>query len=72
MQNMFLQDRQKPQAHHRRLLLLDAELNLDAKGGGQTEKIVAKSERPSILNKLKNTPARTTPGKPQKHHEEVR
>ena len=55
-----------------RMILLDAELNLDAKGGGQTEKIVAKSERPSILNKLKNTPARTTPGKPQKHHEEVR
>ena len=55
-----------------RMILLDAELNLDAKGGGQTEKIVAKSERPSILNKLKNTPARTTPGKPQKHHKEVR
>ena len=55
-----------------RMILLDAELNLDAKGGGQTEKIVAKSDRPSILNKLKNTPARATPGKLQKHHEEVR
>ena len=55
-----------------RMILLDAELNLDAKGGGQTEKIVAKSERPSILNKLKNMPARTTPGKPPKHYEVVR
>lgn len=55
-----------------RIILLDAELNLDAESGCQTEKIVAKSERPSILNKLKNTPARATPGKPQKHHAEVR
>ena len=55
-----------------RMILLDAELNLDASSGGQSEKVVAKSERPSILNKLKNTPARTNPGKPPKHHEEVR
>ena len=55
-----------------RMIFLDVELNLDANSGGQTEKVVAKSERPSILNKLKNTPARTNPGKPQKHHEEVR
>ena len=55
-----------------RMIFLDAELNLDANSGGQSEKVVAKSERPSILNKLKNTPARTTPGKPQKHYEEVR
>ena len=55
-----------------RMIFLDAELNLDANSGGQTEKVVAKSERPSILNKLKNTPARTTPSKPQKHYEEVR
>ena len=55
-----------------RMIFLDAELNLDASKGGQPEQIVAKSERPSILSKLKNTSARTTPGKPPKHHEEVR
>ena len=55
-----------------RLIFLDAELNLDANKGGQPEQIVAKSERPSILSKLKNTPARSNPGKPHKHHEEVR
>ena len=55
-----------------RMIFLDAELNLDANSGGQAEKVVAKSERPSILSKLKNTPARSNPGKPHKHHEEVR
>ncbi len=55
-----------------RMIFLDAELNLDANSGGQPEQIVAKSERPSILSKLKNTPARANPGKPHKHHEEVR
>lgn len=53
-----------------RLIFLDAELNLDA--GGQSELVIAKSSRPSILSRLKSAPPQSKNPKPKKHHEEVR
>ena len=53
-----------------RLIFLDAELNLDA--GGQSEPVIAKSSRPSILSRLKSAPPQSKNPKPKKHHEEVR
>ena len=55
-----------------RLIFLDAELNLDANKGGQTEEVIAKSARPSVLDKLRSQPARSRTDKKQKRHEEVR
>ena len=55
-----------------RLLELDMLLNMDGKGGGRQEAVVAKSERPSVLEGLKRPiPPRTTEPKTKKH-EEVR
>ena len=53
-----------------RLIFLDAELNLDARG--QSEPVIAKSSRPSILSGLKSAPPQSKNPKPKKHHEEVR
>lgn len=53
-----------------RLIFLDAELNLDA--GGQSEPVIAKSSRPSILSRLKSAPPQSKNPKQKKHHEEVR
>ena len=55
-----------------RLIFLDAELNLDANKGSQTEEIVAKSARPSVLDKLRSQPISNRSEKKQNHHEEVR
>ena len=55
-----------------RLIFLDAELNLDANKGGQTEQVIAKSARPSVLDKLRSQPAPIKTDKKQKRHEEVR
>ena len=55
-----------------RLIFLDAELNLDANKEGQTEQVIAKSARPSVLDKLRSQPARSRTDKKQKRHEEVR
>ena len=55
-----------------RLIFLDAELNLDANKEGQTEQVIAKSARPSVLDKLRSPPARSRTDKKQKRHEEVR
>ena len=55
-----------------RLIFLDAELNLDANKGGQTEQVLAKSARPSVLDKLRSQPAPIKTDKKQKRHEEVR
>ena len=55
-----------------RLIFLDAELNLDANKGGQTEQVIAKSARPSVLDKLRSQPAPSRTDKKQKRHEEVR
>ena len=55
-----------------RLLELDMLLNIDGKGGGRREAVVAKNERPSVLEGLKRPlPPRTTELK-TKRHEEVR
>lgn len=55
-----------------RLLELDMLLNMDGKGGGRQEAVVAKSERPSVLEGLKRPlPPRTSEPKIKKH-EEVR
>lgn len=50
-----------------RLIELDMELNLDSKG-----QAIAKSDRPSVLDKLKAPPVRGTPDKPHKKEMEVR
>ena len=55
-----------------RLIFLDAELNLDANKGGQTEQVIAKSARPSVLDKLRSQPAPIRNNQKQKRHEEVR
>ena len=55
-----------------RLIELDMELNLDSKGQAQPEQIVAKSARPSVLDKLKAPPVRSTQDKPHKKEMEVR
>ena len=55
-----------------RLIFLDAELNLDANKGGQTEQVIAKSARPSVLDKLRSQPASSRNNQKQKRHEEVR
>ena len=55
-----------------RLIFLDAELNLDANKGGQAEQVIAKSARPSVLDKLRSQPAPIKTDKKQKRHEEVR
>ena len=55
-----------------RLIFLDAELNLDANKGSQTEQVIAKSARPSVLDKLRSQPAPSRNNQKQKRHEEVR
>ena len=55
-----------------RLIFLDSELNLDANKGGQTEQVIAKSARPSVLDKLRSQPAPIRNNQKQKRHEEVR
>ena len=55
-----------------RLIELDVELNLDSKGQAQPEQAIAKSARPSVLDKLKAPPVRGTPDKPHKKEMEVR
>ena len=55
-----------------RLIFLDAELNLDANKGGQTEQVIAKSARPSVLDKLRSQPTPSRNNQKQKRHEEVR
>lgn len=55
-----------------RLIFLDAELNLDANKGSQPEEIVAKSARPSVLDKLRSQPVPSRSEKKRNHHEEVR
>ena len=55
-----------------RLIFLDAELNLDANKRGQTEQVIAKSARPSVLDKLRSQPVPIRNNQKQKHHEEVR
>ena len=55
-----------------RLIFLDAELNLDANKGGQTEQAIAKSARPSVLDKLRSQLVPNRNNQKQKRHEEVR
>ena len=55
-----------------RLIFLDAELNLDARGQSEPEQVIPKSSRPSILSRLKFTPPQSKNPKQKKHHEEVR
>lgn len=55
-----------------RLIELDMQLNLDGKNHPQSEQAIAKSERPSVLERLKTLPACGTPGKPHKNDLEVR
>ncbi len=56
-----------------RLVELDMQLNLDGHGHTQPEQIVAKSARPSILDRLKVKPEQTTQEKPKKKElQEVR
>lgn len=57
-----------------RLLELDMELNMDKRGGkGQGQRAaVAKSERPSVLHKLKEKPVYEAPDKTRKKEMEVR
>ena len=55
-----------------RLIFLDAELNLDANKGSQMEQVIAKSARPSVLDKLRSQPAPIRNNQKQKRHEEVR
>lgn len=51
-----------------RLIFLDSELNLDANKGGQTEQVIAKSARPSVLDKLRSQPAPIRNNQKQKRH----
>ena len=55
-----------------RLIELDMELNLDSKGQAQPEQAIAKSTRPSVLDKLKAPPVHGTPDKSHKKEMEVR
>ena len=48
------------------------ELNLDSKGQAQPEQAIAKSARPSVLDKLKASPVHGTPDKSHKKEMEVR
>ncbi len=45
---------------------LDMELNLDGKGQPQPEQAIAKSARPSVLDRLKAPPVSGAPEKPHK------
>ena len=55
-----------------RLIFLDAELNLDARGKSEQEQVIPKSSRPSILSRLKTPTSQGSSPKQKKHHEEVR
>ena len=55
-----------------RLIFLDAELNLDARGQSEPEQVIPKSSRPSVLSRLKSAPPQSKNPKQKKHHEEVR
>ena len=55
-----------------RLIELDMELNMDNRQQAQPENVVAKSARPSVLDRLKSQSARVTPDKAHKKELEVR
>ena len=55
-----------------RLIFLDAELNLDARGQSEPEQVIPKSSRPSVLSRLKTPTSQESSRKQRKHHEEVR
>ena len=55
-----------------RLIELDMELNLDGKGQPQPEQAIAKSTRPSVLDRLKASPVHGAPEKPHKKEMEAR
>ena len=55
-----------------RLIELDMELNLDSKGQAQPEQAIAKSARPSVLDRLKALPVHGSPEKPRKKEMEAR
>ena len=55
-----------------RLIFLDAELNLDARGKSEQEQVIPKSSRPSILSRLKTPTSQGSSPKQKKHHEEIR
>ena len=55
-----------------RLIELDMELNLDGKGQPQPEQAIAKSVRPSVLDRLKAPPVHGAPEKPHKKEMEAR
>ena len=55
-----------------RLIFLDAELNLDARGQSEPEQVIPKSSRPSVLSRLKTSPSQESSRKQKKRHEEVR
>ena len=53
-----------------RLIFLDAELNMDS--NKPQEQVVAKSSRPSVLDRLKSQPAQNRAPQKHKHRQEVR
>ncbi len=55
-----------------RLIELDMELNLDGKGQPQPEQAIAKSARPSVLDRLKASPVHGAPEKSHKKEMEAR
>ena len=55
-----------------RLIELDMELNLDGKGQPQPEQAIAKSARPSVLDRLKAPPVHGASEKPHKKEMEAR
>ena len=55
-----------------RLIELDMELNLDGKGQPQPEQAIAKSARPSVLDRLKAPPVHSALEKPHKKEMEAR
>ena len=55
-----------------RLIELDMELNLDGKGQPQPEQAIAKSARPSVLDRLKASPVHGAPENPHKKEMEAR
>ena len=55
-----------------RLIELDMELNLDSKGQAQPEQAIAKSSRPSVLDKLKTASVPGNSTKPHRKEMEVR
>ena len=55
-----------------RLVELDTLLNIDGRGQSQPEAVVAKSERPSVLDGLKHPVLPRSTDKKPKQHEEVR